>query len=443
MNVFQRFRIHFRHLVNMTDELDREGAAESIRSNIHFEGMNVFILACAIIIASVGLNVNSIPVIIGAMLVSPVMGPILGLGFGLGTRDNHLMVESFKNFAIMVGISIGASFLYFLLTPLHLENPTELLARTNPTLYDVLIALFGGFAGILETSRRKKGTVLSGVAIATALMPPLCTVGYGLSILNFKYVAGALYLFVINSIFIALATFLVVKYLKYPVVPEGEGSRRRLSSRAVTIILVIVIIPSIYSAFRIVRESNFNSHVQQLVSSHRTIGQSFIYDHKTNFSVRNATVEIYLTGPAVTDADKEEFFAAADAVGIRGDQIHFLQSGATATSAIESDLVKNLYQASEEHIALLSDSIARLRDTLATYRLRNNESISVAREIMVQYPEVSHVTLGDASLVDTATVSQSFVVFLTSTKPLTAEEKAKMQRWLVLRLGVKDIVIVN
>ena len=189
----EKVKDFFRSLVSLSDYVDLEGASASIRKNIYFKGPTVFILACAIIIASVGLNVNSIPVIIGAMLISPVMAPILGFGFSLGVQDMQLLKDSLRNFAVMVVISILASAIYFLLSPLNLEHPTELLARTNPTIYDVLIALFGGFAGILENSRKEKGTVLSGVAIATALMPPLCTVGYGISIGNLSYILGAFY----------------------------------------------------------------------------------------------------------------------------------------------------------------------------------------------------------------------------------------------------------
>ncbi|MDY6436521.1 MAG: DUF389 domain-containing protein, partial [Bacteroidales bacterium] len=186
-------------LINISEHIDHHTADISIRKNIEFRGPNVVILACAIIIASVGLNVNSIPVIIGAMLISPVMGPIMGMGLGLGTEDKTLLLDSLKNFGIMVVISILASSVFFLLSPLTLENQSELLARTKPTIYDVLIALFGGFAGILETSRKDKGTVIAGVAIATALMPPLCTVGYGVSRLNITFIGGALYLFIINT----------------------------------------------------------------------------------------------------------------------------------------------------------------------------------------------------------------------------------------------------
>ena len=250
-----KFTNFFKSLLNVSDYVDLDSARVAIRKNVYFRGPNVFILVCAIIIASVGLNVNSIPVIIGAMLISPVMGPILGFGFSLGVRDRQLLRDSLRNFLIMVGISIIASTLFFLLSPLNLEHPTELLARTNPTIYDVLIALFGGFAGILENSHKDKGTVLPGVAIATALMPPLCTVGYGISLLNWHYIGGALYLFLINSVFIALATFLGVKYLKYPVVSDMPGTRSRLSGGALAVVLLLIIVPSVFSAIEIVKES--------------------------------------------------------------------------------------------------------------------------------------------------------------------------------------------
>jgi uncharacterized hydrophobic protein (TIGR00271 family) len=426
----------------MSDDLDREGASVSIRNGIHFHGANVFILACAIVIASVGLNVNSIPVIIGAMLISPVMAPILGFGFGLGIRDNQLVRDSLKNFLIMVSISIGASFLYFLLSPLHLENPTELLARTNPTIYDVLIALFGGFAGILELSRKKKGTVLSGVAIATALMPPLCTVGYGLSLFNARYIFGALYLFLINSVFIALATFIIVKYLKYPVVSVGD-SKKRLSKRSVTVLLLLVIIPSVFSAVRIVRESNFSRHTQQLVSNHNTIGRSYIYDHKNHFSFRHASVELFVAGPSPL----ESFYSTAAEYGIKRSQIVFSDNNlVTGIAALESDMVKELYNASEQRQVVLSDSIKRLDDSLALYRAQDALCDAVAREVVVQYPSITRVVLGKARTLSSAAGAQSasrFVVLVETTVPLSQAELDKLEAWLRVRLDQKQVSVIQ
>ena len=241
MSVWNRFTQTFKNVLDISEHIDTSSAEKAIRNNVFFRGPNAWILAIATVIASVGLNVNSIPVIIGAMLISPLMGPIFGLGLGLGINDFDLMKTAGKNLLVMIGISLVASFLYFLITPLSLNNPTELLARTNPTIYDVLIALFGGFAGIFEQCRKDKGTVFAGVAIATALMPPLCTAGYGLASGNLHYFAGALYLFIINCLFIMLATYTMVKYLKFNA-KEIADEKLRLRTKAVSTILIILFI---------------------------------------------------------------------------------------------------------------------------------------------------------------------------------------------------------
>ena len=200
MNIFLK---QLKRITNISNHIDIQAAQSHIVSNIEFRGPNVWILILAVVIASVGLNVNSIPVVIGAMLISPLMGPIMGIGLALGINDTNLLKQSFKNLLIMTSISIFASFIFFLITPLALENPSELLARTNPTIYDVFIALCGGLAVIIEVCRKDKGTVIAGAAIATALMPPLCTAGYGIANGNFMYFIGAFYLYFINSVFIA------------------------------------------------------------------------------------------------------------------------------------------------------------------------------------------------------------------------------------------------
>ena len=230
------------------DQIDTDSAAERIKSGIWFKGPNVWILAFSIVIASAGLNVNSTAVIIGAMLVSPLMGPIVGTGLALGTNDTDLLKLSAKNLLVMVIIALIASTLFFVLSPLSLVNPTELEARTRPTIYDVLIALFGGLAGIFEQSRKERGTVLSGVAIATALMPPLCTAGYGLANLNFKFFFGAMYLFIINGVFITLATYMMVKYLNFKTISSVEPAVEKKRRDLISAVLVIVLVPSIYSA---------------------------------------------------------------------------------------------------------------------------------------------------------------------------------------------------
>ncbi|WP_346860462.1 DUF389 domain-containing protein [uncultured Draconibacterium sp.] len=211
-------RRFLRSVLSINDGTDIPATIEGIKRDIGFRGPTAWILIFSIFIASIGLNINSTAVIIGAMLISPLMGPILGIGLSIGTNDFETLVRSLKNLGIAVSIALFTSTLYFIITPLTIEQ-SELLARTKPTILDVMVALFGGFAGILAGSRKEKTNVIPGVAIATALMPPLCTAGYGLATLKLSYFFGAFYLFFINSVFISLATFLVVRYLKFPWFP--------------------------------------------------------------------------------------------------------------------------------------------------------------------------------------------------------------------------------
>ena len=358
-----------RSLLNMSDFMDLEGAGASIRKNIYFRGPNVFILVCAIIIASVGLNLNSIPVIIGAMLISPVMGPILGFGFSLGVYDRHLLRESLRNFGVMVAVSILASTVFFLLSPLNMEHPTELLARTNPTVYDVLVALFGGFAGILENSRKERGTVLSGVAIATALMPPLCTIGYGISILNWTYILGAAYLFLINSVFIALATFIGVKYLGYPSVSAEPGQRRNLTSRAVALVLLLMIVPSVFSAIDIVKDSNFRIHASRFVEANKSIGKGFIYDYEVSTSSDPSTVTVYLAGEQLTGEERERIYTSAAEHGLFREQVILRDDASTQRDKTpDSEVIKSVLEHSDKQIQALRDSIAILNAKISLYR---------------------------------------------------------------------------
>src|SRR5690606_16185061 len=218
---------------------------ENIKSNISFRGSNLWILACAIVIASVGLNVNSTAVIIGAMLISPLMSPIVGAGLALAIYDFDLLKKSGKNLLIATIVSLAVASIYFYISPFK-EAQSELLARTSPNIYDVLIAFFGGLVGVIALTRVEKGNPIPGVAIATALMPPLCTAGYGLAIGNFSYFFGAFYLYTINCFFICISTFLIIKYLKYqPVRHLNEKSEKQIRY-GISVLIVLMIVPSFY-----------------------------------------------------------------------------------------------------------------------------------------------------------------------------------------------------
>ncbi|MBR3285428.1 MAG: DUF389 domain-containing protein, partial [Bacteroidales bacterium] len=403
------------------------------------------ILACAIIIASVGLNVNSIPVIIGAMLISPVMGPILGFAFGLGTNDINLVKESLKNYLVMVLISILASTLFFVLSPLKLENPTELLARTRPSIYDVLIALFGGLAGILETCRKDKGTVISGVAIATALMPPLCTVGYGISILKLSYILGALYLFLINSIFIALATFAAVKYLRFPSA-EGAGTSKQMPSRAVAAIPVLIIVPSIYSAVLMVKENNFNIHAEKIVSANKAIGRGFIYDYNTDLKSNPPVLNLFMAGEALSDQAKEQIYKEAEIYGITRGQIQFHEDASMQGEMMsQSELVTAIYERSDRQITALSDSIASLKSSLNYYQDKELPTETLSKELFAQYPAITNLILTRGASVDSQTGNSSdkIVAILTSKSRLDKESLGRIERWLKIRLNTDSITVME
>lgn len=429
----------------MSDQVDYSGASDSIKKNIYFRGPNVYILACAIIIASVGLNVNSIPVIIGAMLISPVMGPILGFGFGLGIRDNHLIKDSLRNFAVMVSISIIVSSLFFILSPLNPEKPTELLARTNPTIYDVLIALFGGFAGIFEISREEKGTVLSGVAIATALMPPLCTVGYGLSLMNWHYILGALYLFIINSIFIALATFATVKYLHYPAVESASDKHIQMKRTTVAVILIIIIVPSIISAINIVKDSNFKIHAQRVVEANRSIGQGFIYDYKIDNSQKQPVIELLMAGKILDHDNKEKIYASAEKYGISRSQIRFRDDAARRQDILsESEIVKDIYEHSDMQIQTLNDTILSLYGQLEQLESETLPTEDIFRELQSQNPEINGLSLakGSRASSDEELEEGRIIALIDSMAELDPETVNRITRWLKIRLKNDAVEVI-
>ena len=444
-NFFHRVLIYLKYIIHFSDEIDYENASVSIRKNIAFRGTNVFILVCAIIIASVGLNVNSIPVIIGAMLISPVMGPILGFGLGLGTEDARLLKDSLKNFTVMVVISIIASSLFFLLSPLSLANPSELLARTNPTIYDVLIALFGGIAGIIEISRKDKGTVIAGVAIATALMPPLCTVGYGISVWKGSIIFGALYLFTINSIFIALATFVAVKYFSFPAVESNE-QKIRLHKSAVYIILLIVIIPSIISAVSVIKENNFKIHAERVVAENKNLGKCFIYDYKATYSRKDPKLELFLAGETLTDEAKKKLYRNAEEYGITRSQIVFHEDATSMRQELsEVEIVKGIYEHTDQQIKRLSDSINQLEARLSDYKSKEIPVEAISKELFAQYPAITEVSLSRGSSVksDKGTADEQIIAFITTNEPMNDELVDRIERWLKVRLNNENVVVID
>lgn len=264
--LWESIKTFFSELLDFREDTDRDATLAAIKSDIPFKGATTWILICSIFVASVGLNANSTAVVIGAMLISPLMGPILGIGLSIAINDIDTLKRSMINFAIMIVLSLATAFLFFKFFPLS-EDTSELLGRVKPDIRDVLIAFFGGLALII--ARTKRGTIASvifGVAIATALMPPLCTAGYGLAKGNFPYFFGAMYLFTINTIFIALATFIVVKILRFPMLKYANSAKRKRTSRIATAVAIIVMIPAMFTFINVWKQSKFENEAQAFVT---------------------------------------------------------------------------------------------------------------------------------------------------------------------------------
>ena len=375
-----------RYFANIYDHIDTDDAAQRIKGSIWFRGPNAWILAFSIIIASVGLNVNSTAVIIGAMLISPLMGPIIGTGFALGTNDLDLLKQAAKNVLVMVLISLAASTLFFLLSPLDLINPTELQARTRPTIYDVLIALFGGLAGILENSRKERGTAIAGVAIATALMPPLCTAGYGLSCLDMHYFLGAMYLFVINCVFITLATYLMVKYLRFKTVTGIDPALAQRRRNIVSSIVAIVVIPSIISAVAMIKDENFERNVEAFVRENRLVSRSYIYDWRI-YNDHGRKVELSLTGEPLSFEAQTALYASARTHKIKDGQLVIKEHSLGMTGEELNEMVREIYDRTDAELAEKEARLDRLQTRL--------DSLTNLVESLVVDPNIPIVPAGE------------------------------------------------
>ena len=440
---FNTIREFLKNTLNLTNDVDIPAASENIRKNIPFRGPNVYILFVAIIIASVGLNVNSIPVIIGAMLISPLMGPITGLGLGLGTNDRELVLFSIKNLLVMVGISLLAATLYFILTPLEIDNPTELLARTRPTIYDVFIALFGGLAGVLETARKEKGTVISGVAIATALMPPLCTVGYGIANLSWQYTIGALFLFSINCIFIAMAAYLMAKFLKFPVkTVEQHRTRYFILSYGLVILLAAT---SIFTGYNVIRENDFTKLANRFVKKNQNIGKTYIYDSQVNIDSKPYMLELRLAGETLNEDTKEMLLRDAENYGIMRSQIVIHEDATVQVDRFnETEIVKNLMATNASNVQVRDDSIKVLNAQITAYKQRELPAKQLAEELQVQLPSITRLTLAKGTALEQNMVmsEEQVVVVAHCSEMPSEEEKARVYEWLKVRLQIDSLEII-
>lgn len=372
--------------------LDEDKAAEqdvidNISRNVVFRGTNMWVLVFATMVASLGLNVNSTAVIIGAMLISPLMGPIMGIGLSIGTNDFDLLKKSLRNFGYMVIVSILTSTLYFLISPLS-NVQSELLARTSPTTYDVMIAFFGGLAGIVAQTRKDRTTtVIPGVAIATALMPPLCTAGFGIATGEFAYFIGAAYLFFINTVFIALATYIIVRYLKYSKKEFLDPAREKKAHRYILFTAIVTIIPSVILGYRIILSSYFETNVDRYVSEVFRFDKTQVIDYKKFYAADSSAVEIILIGDPISDNTVENLKAQAMNYGISRATTVLIHQSSSDTGIDISSLQTGYSE-------LLTEKNRRIQELQEAINKNQREDIpasSYARELLALTPQIEHI----------------------------------------------------
>ncbi|SDK61281.1 TIGR00341 family protein [Catalinimonas alkaloidigena] len=400
-----------RDLVNLEeDKADELKTIDDIKRGVVFRGTNLWILIFAILIASIGLNVNSTAVIIGAMLISPLMGPIMGIGLGIGINDWELIKTGMKNLAIAATISVLTSTIYFTITPLS-DAQSELLARTQPTLWDVLIAIFGGLAGIVAGSRREKSNAVPGVAIATALMPPLCTAGFGLASGNFYYFFGAFYLFFINSVFISLATFVIVRYLKYPRKEFVDPAREKRVKSFITLFVLIAIMPSVYTGYQVVRRSLFERNAQQFIRQELHFPNTQVISHEVEALGDSGRIEVTLFGEPVAADLIHHIEKKLPGYGL-GSATLTVHQGYTPKGSIDvatveqmnqnlkTGIIEELYRKNEEALQSKDWQIALLERELRKYQNDTLPVTDIGQELKVQYKDVSEFSITPTIIAD-------------------------------------------
>ncbi|MCP3895913.1 MULTISPECIES: TIGR00341 family protein [Bacteroides] len=435
-----------RQYLDLRKDKDNELATvDSIRKGVEFKGANLWILIFAIFMASLGLNVNSTAVIIGAMLISPLMGPIMGVGLSVGLNDFELMKRSLKSFLITTAFSVTTATLFFLFTPIA-EAQSELLARTSPTIYDVFIALFGGLAGVVALSTKEKGNVIPGVAIATALMPPLCTAGYGLASGNLIYFLGAFYLYFINSVFISLATFIGVRVMNFQRNEFTDKKREKNVRKYIVLIVILTMCPAIYLTIDIIRGTFYNSSANRFITEQLSFPNTQVVDKKIDYEHRE--IRVVLIGPQVPEpsiAIARENLKQYQLLETKLTVLQGMNNEAVDISSIRSLVVEDFYKNSEERILKQQAKIQSLEQSIESYKIHDQLSRTLVPELKVLYPSVTSlsITRSVELTVDSLKADTVTLALLKFAKQPSTAEKVKISNWLKARVGVKKLRLIT
>jgi len=451
--LFQSIKKFISELLDFRDDTDRDATVEAIKGDIPFKGATAWILVCSIFVASVGLNANSTAVVIGAMLISPLMGPILGVGLSIAINDIDTLKRSLINLATMIVLSLLTAFLFFEFFPLS-EDTSELLGRTQPDIRDVLIAFFGGLALII--ARTKKGTIASvifGVAIATALMPPLCTAGYGLAKGNWEYFGGAMYLFAINTIFIALATFIVLRVLRFPMQKYANSAKRKRIARIASLLAIIVMIPAVMTFLKVLNESNFKNDAKAFISNELKALPN------ANYIEKNATVTYNANGESIIElipfGTDEIPQSTKDLLEQRLSNYKALKNTKLYVNQVKNRNINNLEYMEElryrDSLDLLSQAqkISYLEEkALKLSKIERNQIPfeELLNEVKINYENVERFSYSSQltsnfSKIDTLAVFSVKWKNSITDETFIAKDKDRIERWLKTRLKLDTLVV--
>lgn len=418
---------------------------DSIRKGVEFKGANLWILIFAIFMASLGLNVNSTAVIIGAILISPLMGPIMGVGLSVGLNDFELMKRSFKSFLITTAFSVATATVFFLLAPIA-GSQSELLARTSPTIYDVFIALFGGMAGVVALSTKEKGNVIPGVAIATALMPPLCTAGYGLATGNLIFFLGAFYLYFINSVFISLATYIGVRLMHFQRKEFVDKNREKKVRKYIILLVVLTMCPAVYLTFGIIKGTLYESAANRFVNEQLAFEDTQVLDKKIDYEHKE--LRIVLIGPEVPEASIAIARSKLKDYQLENTKLIVLQgmnNEAVDVSSIRAMVMEDFYKNSEQRLQEQKVKISQLETTLEQYRNYDAMSRTLVPELKVLYPSITTLSITHSLEVQVDSLKTDTVTLavLKFEKHPSAKEKEKISEWLKARVGAKKLRLIT
>jgi uncharacterized hydrophobic protein (TIGR00271 family) len=448
IELFKALKDYLTDILDIRHDTNHAATIEDVKSGIQMKGQAAWVLVFSILIASAGLNTSSTAVVIGAMLISPLMGPILGIGLSLGINDMDLLRKTLKNFGVMVFLGLFTSFLFFSIPIFQNETP-ELRARTVPDVRDVIIAFAGGLALIVALSRStKQFNTIAGVAIATALMPPLCTAGYGLATGKWDFLGGALFLFTINTIFIALATFVVVRFLQFPTVEYVDSVKRKRISQLVYLVASAIIIPSIFMFYRLYQKSDFEQKVTQLIEEYKSENDLVVLDFKANYSSK--TVAFATIGKTITAKSVSNWKTYLQEHGFEGVNFDITQNSESSETNLKLERLEQTYMNSQQMLNNREEMIVKYEKE--NLELQKQISLSekskipfsqIAEEIKINYEnveELAYSRMYRTNFKTTDTIPMVYIKWKENYNSI-ASEKQKIQKWLRVKLSKPNLKV--